>query len=81
MHVRFSSQEFFNSIGCIPALQLSIFHFANLNVCFSQQRPFRAEENHENDGQLTARSGRLGTTGCKAEDESGVTLLLALDHR
>ncbi len=45
---------------CIPALQLSIFHFANLNVCFSQQRPFRAEENYENDGQLTARRRRSG---------------------
>ena len=44
--------------GCIPALQLSIFHFANLNVCFSQQRPFKADENHENDGQLTAKSGQ-----------------------
>ncbi len=42
--------------GCILALQLSIFHFANLNVCFSQQRPFRAEENHDNDGQLTAEA-------------------------
>jgi len=39
-----------------PALQFSIFHFANLNVCFSEQRPFRAEENHENDGRLTANA-------------------------
>jgi hypothetical protein len=50
--------EFFNSIECIPVLQLSIFHFANLNVCFSQQRPFKAEENHEYDRPETARSGQ-----------------------
>ena len=55
--------------GCISALQLSIFHFTNLNVCFSQQRPFRAKENHGNDGQLTATSRRYeerkGGQGCK----------------
>ena len=36
----------------------TIFDSNILNVCFSQKRPFRAEENHENEGQLTARSRR-----------------------
>ncbi len=44
--------------GGNPAVRVANFQNPNLNVCFSQQRPFRAEENHENDGQLTANSGR-----------------------
>ena len=43
--------------GCILALQLSIFHFANLNVCFHQKRSFKSCENQRNEGQLTANSG------------------------
>ena len=44
--------------GGNPAVRVAVFQNANLNVCFSQQRPFKAEENHENDGQLSAKSGR-----------------------
>ena len=31
----------------------------NLNVCFSQKRPVRSQENHENEGQETAKSGQI----------------------
>jgi len=40
-----------------PAVREADFQNSNLNDCFTQQRPFRAEENHENEGPLTARSG------------------------
>ena len=41
--------------GAKPAVREADFQNSNLNDCFTQQRPFRAEENHENDGQLTPR--------------------------
>ena len=40
--------------GAKAAVREADFQNANLNDCFTQQRPFRAEENHENDRQLTA---------------------------
>ena len=41
-----------------PAVHEADFQTSNLNDCFTQQRPFRAEENHDNDRPLSARSGR-----------------------
>ena len=43
--------------GAKAAVREADFQNANLNDCFTQQRPFRAEENHDNDRQLTATSG------------------------
>ena len=44
--------------GSQAAIHETEFQYSNLNDCFTQQRPFKAEENYENDRQLTARSRR-----------------------
>ena len=59
--VRFGSQAALQShssstaaSGCKAAVREADFQNANLNDCFTQQRPSRAAENHDNEGQLTA---------------------------
>ena len=41
-----------------PDVRQRIIGVQNLIVCFSQKRPVRSQENHENEGQETARRGR-----------------------
>ncbi len=58
MHVRFSSQEFFNSIGGKAVPQHTDFESRILNVSFSQKRTFISMETQQNDRPLSAKSGR-----------------------
>jgi len=54
------------AFGGKPALQLSVFRFANLNVCFHQKRSFSSWKISDFDRQLTARSSRRAKTGAVA---------------
>ena len=62
--VRFGSQAALQShssstaaCGAKPAVREDDFQTANLNDCFTQQRPFRTLGNHQTDSPLTAKSG------------------------
>ena len=46
--------------GAKLAVREADFQNSNLNDCFTQQRPFRAEENHDNERQLTAEAVSKG---------------------
>jgi len=48
-----------SALACKPAPPRSVFEINNLNVCFSQERPLRSQNNQANEGRETANSGHV----------------------